>query len=252
MNQQKIKLKWSLLFLAGAMFQMVCAVLLKTIFVEKQLNNIFFALVLLILGGMSTAIWGCIISIKSGKYNDLKSLFVDFFHVKANIKSYLFIVMIIFIIFGESIIQGKIIEGNTWYSFGVFFVIAILFGGVEEIGWRSVFQPNIEVVLPFWISSLCTFVCWGLWHYMYFYITDTINNISHISFLIGLLVSCFVLGAIYHTTKNLWLCVCYHALLNTFSQIYCGASVEYTCVTSIICIMIAIFMVRKKSGNLSN
>lgn len=72
------------------------------------------------------------------------------------------------------------------------------------------------------------------------------HRIEHVSFLLGLLVSCFVLGAIYHLTHSLWLCVLYHCLLNTFSQTLEGNGKMWGMLSSVICILLAIVGVRKK------
>lgn len=133
-----------------------------------------------------------------------------------------------------------------WYTFPICFMQSLVFGGIEEVGWRYTFQPLLEKKIPYEIASIVTFVSWGIWHYLYFYITDTITGIKHVSFLLGLLVSCFVLGAIYHLTLSLWLCVLYHCLLNTFSQTLEGNGKMWGMLSSVICILLAIVGVRKK------
>ena len=150
------------------------------------------------------------------------------------------VLLFIMILFGASLFTGNVQEGVMWYTFPSCFVIALLFGGIEEIGWRYTFQPMLEKRIPYEIASVLTFLSWGLWHYMYFYITDSIAGMQHVSFLFGLLVSCFVLGAIYRITHSLWLCVLYHCLVNTFSQTL--ASGGYA--SGLLCIVAAVMIVR--------
>lgn len=139
-------------------------------------------------------------------------------------------------------------DGTAWYVFPLLFFQAILFGGIEEIGWRYTFQPMLEEHMSYEMASVVTFLSWSAWHYMYFYITDSIMFIQHIPFLMGLLVNSFVLGAIYRVSKSLWLCVMYHCLVNTLSQTLLANDFALTVVCDIICIVLAIVWVRRSES----
>ena len=121
----------------------------------------------------------------------------------------------------------------------------IILGGIEEIGWRYTYQPLLEEKMPYEIASICTFISWGVWHYMYFYVTDTLAVVSHGAFLCGLLASCFILGAIYRLTKSLWLCVLYHVMLNVFSQILAAPSLGQVLITTLISVTLSSILVRR-------
>lgn len=148
----------------------------------------------------------------------------------------------------EIIFRGALLSivEKEWGRRRAIILQAIVFGGIEEIGWRYTFQPLREKRLPYEIASIITFVSWGLWHYMYFYVSDSLEEIQHISFLFGLLTSCFVLGAIYRVSNSLWLCVLYHCLFNTFSQTLVASEISWSWISNILCIMIAIVIGRKK------
>ena len=84
---------------------------------------------------------------------------------------------------------------------------------------------------------------------MYFYIEGSIGQVQVIEFLTGLLVNCFILSAIYHKTKSLWLCVMTHALINVFSQVAVGGnSFVLLCCRGVI-VMAAVFISSKECGN---
>lgn len=168
--------------------------------------------------------------------------------MKQPMRLYGMIALFLMILFGVQIVTGKIVDGVMWYTFPMLFVQAVVFGGIEEIGWRYTFQPLVEKSLPFEIASIITFLSWGIWHYMYFYITNTISGIQHDTFLIGLLGSCFILGAIYRVGQSLWLCVLYHCLLNMFSQTMAANDLVPTIVCNVVCIFLAILVVRKRRG----
>lgn len=238
---------WIKLYWLGAMTQMlVVCVALFSLRLFKIAYPPFLNLVFLAIGGTSSAVWGVIVSKKSNRVNTYKEIFFDFFAVKQPIRYYGLTLIFLTILFGVSIFTGKTLEGVMWYTFPICFIQAIVFGGIEEIGWRYTFQPLLEKKMPYEAASIMTLLSWGLWHYLYFYITDSISNIEHVTFLLGLAVSCFVLGAIYRLTHSLWLCVLYHCLLNTFSQTLEPNGKVWGIMSSVICILLAIAVVRKQ------
>jgi membrane protease YdiL (CAAX protease family) len=202
------------------------------------------ALIFLACGGLSSAIWGCVISKKSGRVKHYRQIAADFFNYRQPVRFYLILIGFIVINFGKQIITGQINDNTKWYTFFIIFVESVLFGGVEEIGWRYTFQPKLEKHLSFELSSFITFASWAIWHYMYFYITGTVTQIDSITFLLSLLGSSFILGAIYHISQSLCLCVLYHVLLNVFSQTLATASVLQTIITVLISVILSITIVK--------
>lgn len=238
---------WIKTYWIGTMTQMlvVCVVAFLLRFFKIAYPS-FLNLIFLAIGGTSSAVWGSIVSRKANRVKTYKEILFDFFAVRQPITYYGLPLLFLCILFGVSVFTGKTLEGVMWYTFPICFIQAIVFGGIEEIGWRYTFQPLLEKKIPYEMASIVTFISWGLWHYLYFYITDSVTGIEHTTFLLGLLVSCFVLGAIYHLTHSLWLCVLYHCLLNTFSQTLEPNGKVWGMMSSIICILFAIVMVRKK------
>ena len=113
---------------------------------------------------------------------------------------------------------GRIVIG-AWYLVIVMFAKHILFGGIEEIGWRYFFQPVLQERIGYVCATILTFIAWGVWHFLYFFVEGTLSDVRVFPFLIGLLTNCFILSALYTRTRNLWLCVATHSLINVFSQI---------------------------------
>jgi len=102
------------------------------------------------------------------------------------------------------------------------------------------------------MACICTFGSWSLWHYMYFYLTNSLSMINHVSFLVGLLGSCFILGAIYKISKSLWLCVLYHCILNVLSQTLIANSLKMVIICNSICIILSILIVRNYKMHVSS
>jgi len=209
-----------LLYLAGTLGQILLVSLLVWLLRAGGVRVDYgtpIGLFTLMLGGLSSAIWGAIISIRY-YHSSLKKLVRDFFQVKQALLNYLLVLIFIGLDFLPQVFSGEMII-PTWYLPIILFVKALIFGGIEEIGWRYFFQPTLQEKLTYLVSTLCTFVAWSLWHLLYFYIDGSLARIHLLPFLLGLLSNCFILSAIYTKTRSLWLCVMTHALINALSQL---------------------------------
>ena len=191
----------------------------------------------LMLGGLSSAIWGGYVSIRY-HHSSFKQLVRDFFQVKQAPLNYLLVLIFIGLDFLPLVLSGKMII-PTWYLPIILFVKALVFGGIEEIGWRYFFQPTLQEKLTYLVSTLCTFVAWSLWHLLYFYIDGSLAMVNLLPFLLGLFSNCFILSAIYTQTRSLWLCVMTHALINSLSQLSSAESVWLSLVIKVLIILLA-------------
>ena len=191
----------------------------------------------LMLGGLSSAIWGGYVSIRY-HHSSFKQLVRDFFQVKQAPLNYLLVLIFIGLDFLPQVFSGEMIV-PTWYLPIILFVKALVFGGIEEIGWRYFFQPTLQEKLTYLVSTLCTFVAWSLWHLLYFYIDGSMATVHLLPFLLGLLSNCFILSAIYTKTRSLWLCVMTHALINSLSQLSSAESVWLSLVIKVLIILLA-------------
>lgn len=195
-------------------------------------------IIAVIVGGVSSALWGSLASI-SYHQSSFKQVLKDFFQVKQAPLNYLLVLIFIGLDFLPLVLSGKMII-PTWYLPIILFVKALVFGGIEEIGWRYFFQPTLEEKIPYLSATLITFIAWSIWHLFYFYIDGSLAVIQLFPFLVGLLTNCFILSALYHKTKNLWICVMTHALINALSQLSSTESVWLSLVIKVLIILLAI------------
>ena len=236
------------LYLAGTLGQILLASLIVLILRAGEVRVDYgtpIGLFTLMLGGLSSAIWGAIISIRY-HHSSFKQLVRDFFQVKQAPLNYLLVLIFIGLDFLPQVFSGEMII-PTWYLPIILFVKALVFGGIEEIGWRYFFQPTLQEKLTYLVSTLCTFVAWSLWHILYFYIDGSLTTIHLLPFLLGLLSNCFILSAIYTKTRSLWLCVMTHALINALSQL---SSVENIWLSLVIKVLIILLAMRIASSSL--
>ena len=190
-----------------------------------------------IVGGLSSALWGSIASI-SYHQSSFKQVLKDFFQVKDSLANYCLVLVFLLLDFFPFIFGGKITSQSLVLPVVLFFK-ALLFGGIEEIGWRYFFQPTLEERIPYLSATLITFLAWSSWHLFYFYIDGSLAVIQLLPFLVGLLTNCFILSALYHKTQNLWICVMTHALINALSQLSSTESVWLSLVIKVLIILLA-------------
>ena len=229
-----------LLYLAGTLGQILLVSLLVWLLRAGGVRVDYgtpIGLFTLMLGGLSSAIWGGYVSIRY-HHSSFKQLVRDFFQVKQAPLNYLLVLIFIGLDFLPQVFSGEMIS-PTWYLPIILFVKALVFGGIEEIGWRYFFQPTLQEKLTFLVSTLCTFVAWSLWHLLYFYIDGSMATVHLLPFLLGLLSNCFILSAIYTRTRSLWLCVMTHALINSLSQLTSVESIWLSLVIKVLIILLA-------------
>lgn len=236
-----------LLYLAGTLGQILLVSLLVWLLRAGGVRVDYgtpIGLFTLMLVGLSSAIWGGYVSIRY-HHSSFKQLVRDFFQVKQAPLNYLLVLIFIGLDFLPQVFSGEMII-PTWYLPIILFVKALVFGGIEEIGWRYFFQPTLQEKLTYLVSTLCTFVAWSLWHLLYFYIDGSLASIHLLPFLLGLLSNCFILSAIYTKTRSLWLCVMTHALINALSQL---SSVENIWLSLVIKVLVILLAMRIASSS---
>ena len=229
-----------LLYLSGTFGQILLVTLLVWLLRAGEVRVDYgtpIGLFTLMLGGLSSAIWGGYVSIRY-HHSSFKQLVRDFFQVKQAPLNYLLVLIFIGLDFLPQVFSGEMIS-PTWYLPIMLFCKALVFGGIEEIGWRYFFQPTLQEKLTYLVSTLCTYVAWSLWHLLYFYIDGSMATVHLLPFLLGLLSNCFILSAIYTKTRSLWLCVMTHALINALSQLSSTESVWLSLVIKVLIILLA-------------
>ncbi|MGL9730074.1 CPBP family intramembrane glutamic endopeptidase [Enterococcus sp. DIV0756] len=186
---------------------------------DVSTNTTVIGIVGLIVGGGSTAIAGVTIAKSSGRVSKYREILRDFFNIRQSVGAYLLVILFLLLNFGTAF------RPISLKQFIELFLMSLIFGGLEEIGWRYIFQPTLEKNRSFITATFLTAFVWGIWHFIYFIIDGSIFDMSTmglLTFYMGLLGNSFVLACIFFLTKSLWLCVCYHACLNAFTQLLGG------------------------------
>ena len=204
-------------YLVGTFSQLLLVCLVVFFFNYFAIRSDLVNILGIMIGGISTALWGSIVAICYYEI-DLKKIIKDFFNIQTSYKHYLLAFFLIILDFSFLFFGGKIVQ-FIWYLPFLMFFKFIVFGGLEEIGWRYVFQPLLQEKFHYFQATILTFIIWSIWHLLFFYIDGSLAILQIVPFLFGLLTNSFILSALYLKTKNLWICVMTHSMINVFSQL---------------------------------
>ncbi|MCM3240232.1 CPBP family intramembrane metalloprotease [Heyndrickxia oleronia] len=180
-----------------------------------------FSMTLFILGGVTPAI--CEIWLKK-KYSS-KQEYQSFIHNIRNprhpIAWYLFTVGLAFTVCFLPTLWGGAAMENPLYLALIEFPIMIIGGGLEEIGWRGYLQPTLQKKWSSFISTLIVGGIWAIWHLpLWFVVGSNQMSMNFLWFTLSALALSFLLTVIYTLTNSIFLCIIFHALINSFWDVY--------------------------------
>jgi membrane protease YdiL (CAAX protease family) len=96
------------------------------------------------------------------------------------------------------------------------FLTMIIGGGLEELGWRGVAQPELERRTSRAAAATIIGVVWAAWHLPLFSIPGVGQyGTSFPIYAIGVIGSAFILAWLYAETGSIFLCLLFHAAINT-------------------------------------
>lgn len=179
--------------------------------------------------GAISVLW--IIEGKSGVKRLLKSLF----QWKSSIKTYLFALFIIVLIYGLSIfitflINPSAIEINKTSNVVeliIYFFIVLIFGGPlgEEIGWRGFLQPKLQEKYNPLVTTITISAIWFLWHIPLFWLEGAAQAGESIPlFAVSIFTISFLFTWLYiQSNGSLLLAILFHTSINFISGIFVPA-----------------------------
>jgi hypothetical protein len=182
-------------------------------------RNIFF-FVLFAIGGLAPTI-ASFISIQFSD-GDFKSFNIAIWKWRINILYYLFCVISILGVRYLSIVCYGIIFKPIWTEINPQFLtllplifIMILFGGLEEFGWRGLLLPELKKKFNLYIAAILVGLIWGLWHLPLFFINGVSQYHSdYLEFLFNTIGIGMVIAWLYNKTNSIFICVLFHAFYN--------------------------------------
>lgn len=168
--------------------------------------------------------------------------------------SFLLIIVFCGIRFGIPYLFGDVSITGNWWQVVVFTPVMLLFGGLEEVGWRGFLQFELERKFGFTMATLANASVWILWHIPLCFIQGTYQySGNYLWFAISLIGMSFSLAAIRRIGGNILACIVFHSLINAIMSYVVSIKDGYSViVTTIIQIVFAtaIAAVHKRANNI--
>lgn len=223
MEKEKIMLKedknlfWHYLFFTFVIAWGTEFLLIAMYYFNLLSGNAATALHFIIIGfgaGMSPAYAAFIVKKKQSGIS-CKEFCKQIFHTVNTRKTVVLLIVFALIQFLACVVQEDYL-GNPWYLFILFMPMMVLGGGLEEIGWRGVFQPLLEKRFPFFVAALIEGVIWSIWHLPLWLVPNTSQgDMNFIAFTLYCITLGLTLAAAYRLTKSIWVTILIHAWGNT-------------------------------------
>ncbi|MFJ7666610.1 lysostaphin resistance A-like protein [Lysinibacillus sp. NPDC097195] len=179
------------------------------------------SIIMLVLGGIAPAISEIWLKKRYSSAEEFRIFIRNLKNSRLPIAWYLFTIVLAFIAcFLPTFWGGATIE-NPLYLALINFPIMIIGGGLEEIGWRGYLQPTLQKKWSPFTSTLIVGVIWAIWHLpLWFVVGSNQMSMNFLWFTLVALALSFLLTVIYLFTRSIFLCIIFHALINSFWEIY--------------------------------
>ena len=177
------------------------------------------SMVFYVIGGNAPPIIAYIVLKQAEKIKSLKQFMGEVFAIKQKSKYYALVVAFLVLYFGIPALLHGILKGAELYIGVLFIPVMILFGGLEELGWRYILQHSLEKRFSFVVSTSITACIWAVWHLPLFFIQGTAQSSLNFGiFTIMVFGMSFALSSIYRLSKSIWLCILFHSVINSLSS----------------------------------
>lgn len=218
---------------------------------EKLLYGTPIFMILFIVGGNGAPIAVYILLKRWNKTRKNSGFIKKFFGDRIkwrDISLVLFFLMVHFIV---QIITGQYVLQIPIY-FGILMIpMTIIGGGLEEIGWRGFFQPELEKSMSFHKSSIICALLWALWHLPLWFIQGTYQaDINFGMFVLSVLGMSFMLAAVRKITDNILCCILLHSLINSFSNVIINDQGVMTIITMVLEIVLSMSIISIYARNI--
>jgi membrane protease YdiL (CAAX protease family) len=101
------------------------------------------------------------------------------------------------------------------WRLALLFPLMIVGGGLEELGWRGVAQPELERRFSPLNAAIIVSFFWALWHLPLFFIPGTSQFGSNFGFFaLQIFGTGFITAWLYDNTRSILLCILFHAAVN--------------------------------------
>ena len=179
------------------------------------LGSIFY-----VLGGVSPAICEIVLKKKSSSKEEFKSFLKSIVNPKHSIWMYVYaiggamLIQAIPVLFHLSEVKQPLYMGF------VMIIPMIIGGGVEEIGWRGLLQPQLEEKCPHIVAAITVGVIWAVWHLPLWFRDGTNQQSLNFGwFCINTIMLSFFIGSVTYVSNSIFMAIIAHASINAFWEV---------------------------------
>ncbi|MDD3172499.1 MAG: type II CAAX endopeptidase family protein [Herbinix sp.] len=177
-------------------------------------------MILYVFGGISPAICEIIIQKRSCNKEEFKNFLKSIVNLKYSIWLYLYAIGGAILIQCIPMLTGYSTMKQPFYMGFILILPMVIGGGLEEIGWRGLLQPELEKLMSHCNATLIVGVIWSLWHLPLWFIPGTNQqNINFLWFCINALTLSFFIGSVRYISGSILLSILSHATINAFWEV---------------------------------
>lgn len=197
------------------------------VFIKQDNSGIFqnpFYFLIFFAGGIAPTVAPFLAIYFSDK--EFKAYILTIVKFRVSFFYYLFSLLLVFGIAYSGIWINTLINGSNWSGSSPDFIslvrltlMMVVFGGLEEFGWRGLLLPALSKIFKFQIAALVVGAIWGIWHLPLFFMHGAAQYQSNfLVFAIQVIGMGFVLAWLFGRTKSILICVLFHAFSNAVSS----------------------------------
>ena len=177
-------------------------------------------MILYIFGGISPAICEIVIQKRGCNKQEFKNFLKSIVNPKYSIWLYLYAIGGAILIQGIPVLTGYSIIKQPFYMGFILILPMVIGGGLEEIGWRGLLQPELEKKLSHFAATLVVGIIWSLWHIPLWFINGTNQQkLNYLWFCINALTLSFFIGSVRYISGSILLSILSHATINAFWEV---------------------------------
>ncbi len=178
---------------------------------------------LFILGGSAPTIGAYFAVVKTGEAGSLQEFHARVLKFKTGPLLYLFALLVPVLLWVATTFSASMVTAISHFTmspqpFFVYipaFFTSIIFGGIEEFGWRGILQHELSRRLNLFVTNLVIGLIWALWHLPLFYIVGTSHQgNSFLFYTLGAIGFSSFMTWLYARSASVFLCVLFHASIN--------------------------------------
>lgn len=203
----------------------------------------FISMILFLIGGNGAPIASYILLKKWKEIDGFKSFLKRNFNFKSSVKNYGLVLTLLLVHFIIPISLASTNRKMAIYYGLLMIPMNVIGGGLEEIGWRGILQPYLEMIMSFSKATIIIAVIWIMWHIPLWFIVGTYQSgINFFMFSIAVFGMTFSLAVIRKITHNVFLCILFHSCINSFITVFMPQQNFNTILTMVVEISLSIII----------